>query len=235
MLPATASRIRTPFVVAVAGLHDDHHHVEKENYSGGRPRSGGFSSLGHLSKSQLITSSSSVKRSLLSSRVVVRSAGVDPVAGTDAVVALPAAGISLPFDLLHDSQWQLWLLGAVASFVIPLVTGKLGPLGKLFDKFDAAVDTAQGVADMVDDVAEKVEEVVDDIGNSLPAGALKDALEYVENLADQTEKVAEYTADLLDKVEEVGDKVEEFAESTIANKPTSTTTEVVPEEVKAEM
>ncbi|CAI0447894.1 unnamed protein product [Linum tenue] len=194
MLPATASSSRTPFVVAVAGLHDDHRrHVE--NYSGG------FPSLGRLSKNQLMTSSSSVKPSSLSSRVVVRSGGVDPVAAaTDAVAALPAGGISLPFDLPHDSQWQLWLLGAVASFAIPLVTGKLGPLGKLFDKFDAAVDTAQGVADMVDDVAEKVEEVVDDIGNSLPAGALRDALEYVENLADQTEKVAEYTADLLDKV-----------------------------------
>ncbi|CAI0446285.1 unnamed protein product [Linum tenue] len=258
MLPAaTASASRTPFVASGGGFH---HHIA-------RPRSGGLSALGlGLAKRQVI-SSSAVKCSLSSTPpsaaagikmlgrpctsatfphmrpcpsrrtadVAVRSAGVDPMAVAD---ALPA-GISLPFDLPHDSQWQLWLLGAVASFAIPLATGKLGPLGKLFDKFDAAVDTAQGVAEMVDQVAEKVEEVADDIGNSLPAGALKDALEYVENLADQTEKAAEYAGDLLDKVEEVGDKVEAFAESAIAKKPSSSssssTSVVVSQEVKAEI
>ncbi|CAL1389011.1 unnamed protein product [Linum trigynum] len=255
MLPAaTASDSRTPFVASGGGLH---HHIA-------RPRSGGLSALGRGLALRQVISSSAVKCSLSSTPpsaagikmlgrpctastfphprhsssrrtadVAVRSAGVDPVAVAD---ALPA-GISLPFDLPHDSQWQLWLLGAVASFAIPLATGKLGPLGKLFDKFDAAVDTAQGVAEMVDQMAEKVEEVADDIGNSLPAGALKEALEYVENLADQTEKAAEYAGDLLDKVEEVGDKVEAFAESAIAKKPSSSssTIVVVSQEVKAEI
>ncbi|CAN0923150.1 hypothetical protein LINGRAHAP2_LOCUS33432 [Linum grandiflorum] len=174
-----------------------------------------------------------------SNTTVRRVAGVDPVMVADTSASLQAAaGISLPFDLpTIDSNWPVWMLGAVATFAIPLATGKLGPLGKLFDKFDAAVDTAQAVADMVDDVAEKVEEVADDIGNSLPAGALKDALEYVETMADEIEKAAEYSESLLNKVEEVGDQVEEFVESAISKKPVTATTvsQQLPQEVQAEI
>ncbi|CAN1182587.1 hypothetical protein LINPERHAP2_LOCUS36054 [Linum perenne] len=168
--------------------------------------------------------------------------GVDPVTMADSAASLQAAGIDqLPFHFPTDSNWPVWVLGSLATFVIPLATGKLGPLGKLFDKFDAAVDTAQAVADMVDNMAEKVEDVADDVGNSLPAGALKDALDYVENMADQTEKAAEYAESLLNKVEEVGDKVEEFMESAVSNKPMTTTTAAMtvsvqqPQESQAEM
>ncbi|CAN1837994.1 hypothetical protein LINPERHAP1_LOCUS35285 [Linum perenne] len=146
--------------------------------------------------------------------------GVDPVTMADSAASLQAAGIGqLPFHFPVDSNWPVWVL----------------------DKFDAAVDRAQAVADMVDDMAEKVEDVADDIGNSLPAGALKDALDYVENMADQTEKAAEYAESLLNKVEEVGDKVEEFMESAVSNKPMTTTTAAMtvsvqqPQESQAEM
>ncbi|CAN0878550.1 hypothetical protein LINGRAHAP2_LOCUS12538, partial [Linum grandiflorum] len=50
----------------------------------------------------------------------------------------------------------------------------------------------------------------DDIGNHLPEGELKDALERLEEAADKLEQSAEQAGDYIDKVHKVGEDVESY-------------------------
>lgn len=56
------------------------------------------------------------------------------------------------------------------------------------------------MAEAVEQVAEKVEEIADDIGNKLPTGKLKDALEVVETIAKETAKDAHNVDEFIEKV-----------------------------------
>ncbi|KAK8484563.1 hypothetical protein V6N11_028880 [Hibiscus sabdariffa] len=56
--------------------------------------------------------------------------------------------------------------------------------------------------DIAEKVAEQMEKVADDIGNHLPDGRLKDALQIVEDMAQNTAEGAHVTGELISKVEE---------------------------------
>ncbi|KAK8681709.1 hypothetical protein V6N13_054111 [Hibiscus sabdariffa] len=75
-----------------------------------------------------------------------------------------------------------------------------GPLLKFKDEVETVIDEVEAVADIVEKVAEQVEEVADDIGNHLPEGRLKDALEMVEDVAQNTADGARFAGELIDKV-----------------------------------
>ena len=54
--------------------------------------------------------------------------------------------------------------------------------------------------DAVEKVAEQVEKVAEDIAEGLPAGKLKNAVTFIENVADQIDDTAEVVGDAIDKV-----------------------------------
>ncbi|MBA0555851.1 hypothetical protein Golob_026002 [Gossypium lobatum] len=94
------------------------------------------------------------------------------------------------------------------SIILPFWRSKWGPLLKLKDEVETIIDKAEEVTDIVEKVAGQVEEVADDIGNHLPEGRLKNALQFVEDMAQNTADGARLAGDLIDKVEEVEGKVE---------------------------
>ncbi|KAK8572394.1 hypothetical protein V6N12_028449 [Hibiscus sabdariffa] len=97
-------------------------------------------------------------------------------------------------------SWQLWVLGFLMTMVLPFWSSKWGPLLKFKDEVETVIDEVEAVADIVEKVAEQVEEVADDIGNHLPEGRIKDALEMVENVAQNTADGARLAGEFIDKV-----------------------------------
>ncbi|XVE95243.1 hypothetical protein REPUB_Repub02eG0079400 [Reevesia pubescens] len=110
-------------------------------------------------------------------------------------------------------SWKPWFLGILMSIILPFWRGKWGPLLKLKEEVETVIDTVEAVTDIVEKVADKAEKVVDDIGNHLPEGRLKDALEFVEDMAEDTADGARIAGEFIDKVEEMVDQVEEKVES----------------------
>ncbi|KAK8308998.1 hypothetical protein V6Z11_D02G099500 [Gossypium hirsutum] len=105
---------------------------------------------------------------------------------------------------------KLWVVGLVMSIILPFWRSKWGPLLKLKDEVETIIDKAEEVTDIVEKVAGQVEEVADDIGNHLPEGRLKNALQFLEDMAQNTADGARLAGDLIDKVEEVEGKVESW-------------------------
>ncbi|XP_039023327.1 uncharacterized protein LOC120155946 isoform X2 [Hibiscus syriacus] len=109
-------------------------------------------------------------------------------------------------------SWKLWVLGILMSIVLPFWRSKWGPLLKWKDEVETVIDRVEAVTDIVEKVAEQVEKVADDMGNHLPEGRLKDALELVEDMAQNTAECARFAGEFIDKVEEVEEKVESWME-----------------------
>ncbi|XP_024027957.1 uncharacterized protein LOC21402729 [Morus notabilis] len=110
------------------------------------------------------------------------------------------------------NSWQGWILGVVVTLILPLCSGKWGNFLTIKNKIDRVVETAEAVAEAVEHVAEKVEEIADDIGNKLPNGKLKDALDVIETIAKETAKDAHNVDEFIEKVEEAEDKMESLLE-----------------------
>ncbi|KAL4279685.1 hypothetical protein GQ457_03G033620 [Hibiscus cannabinus] len=110
-------------------------------------------------------------------------------------------------------SWKAWIVGILMSIILPMWRGNWRPLLKLKQEAETIIDTVEAVADMVEKVAEQVEKVADEVGDRLPEGKLKDALEFVEDLADDTADGARITGDFIDKVEDMVDQVEDKVES----------------------
>ncbi|XP_027149254.1 uncharacterized protein LOC113749639 [Coffea eugenioides] len=117
-------------------------------------------------------------------------------------------GVPLPSEPPPSDSWNGWILGAVLTFVLPFLANKWGPLLKVKDEVDTAVQTVENVADAVEKVAEQVEKAAEDIVEGLPAGKLKNAVTFIGNVADKIDDTAEVLGDVIDKVQEVGDQVE---------------------------
>ncbi|KAK8642748.1 hypothetical protein V6N13_012081 [Hibiscus sabdariffa] len=113
-------------------------------------------------------------------------------------------------------SWKHWILGILMSIILPMWRGDWRPLLKLkLEQAETVIDTAEAVTDIVENVAEQVEKVADEIGDSLPEGKLKDALEIVEDIADETADDARIAGEFIDKVEDMVDQVEEKVESSM--------------------
>ncbi|XP_027095126.1 uncharacterized protein LOC113749850 [Coffea eugenioides] len=126
-----------------------------------------------------------------------------------------------------SGSWNGWILGAVLTFVLPFLTNKWGPLLKIKNEFETAVQTVENVVDAVEKVAEQVEKVAEDIAEGLPAGKLKNAVTFIENVADQIDDTAEVVGDAIDKVQEVEEQVESAVESALDGEK-----EAIPDEAK---
>ncbi|CAN0878553.1 hypothetical protein LINGRAHAP2_LOCUS12540 [Linum grandiflorum] len=109
-------------------------------------------------------------------------------------------------------SWKLWLVGLAMALVVPLWRKQL--FSDVKERFDEVVNTVEKVADVVEDVAERVEKVADEIGNNLPAGDLRDAFQFIEDVADKTERSAELAGDVIDKVQELEEEVDVYIETT---------------------
>lgn len=107
-----------------------------------------------------------------------------------------------------------WVVAAAIAIVIPFITRKWGPLIK--DKVDSALQRAEDVAEAVEKVAEGVEKVAEDIAENLPKGGkLREAVDFVEKIAERAAKDAGAVDDFIDKVQEQEEKLkaESFVES----------------------
>ncbi|OWM79987.1 hypothetical protein CDL15_Pgr006291 [Punica granatum] len=98
-------------------------------------------------------------------------------------------------------SWKLWILGVVISVVLPFWKSKWGPLLKLKNEVETVVKVAENVTDVVEKVAEGVEKVAEDVAEMLPEGGkLRNAVELVEHVAEETAKDAHLVEGLIDKV-----------------------------------
>ncbi|XVF39582.1 hypothetical protein PTKIN_Ptkin01aG0045400 [Pterospermum kingtungense] len=120
----------------------------------------------------------------------------------------------------NPGSWKPWILGFLLSIILPFWRGKWGRLLKLKEEVETTLDNVEAITDVVEKVADQVEKVADDIGNHLPEGKLKDALEFVEDIAENTADGAHFAGEVIDKVEDVVDQVEEKVESFV--EPNST-------------
>lgn len=69
------------------------------------------------------------------------------------------------------------------------------------DKVESALQRAEDVAEAVEKVAERVEKVAEDIAENLPKGGkLREAVDFVEKIAERTAKDAGAVDDFIDKV-----------------------------------
>ncbi|XP_031115678.1 uncharacterized protein LOC116019551 [Ipomoea triloba] len=112
----------------------------------------------------------------------------------------------LPFlPSSEDNSWLAWATGLCVA--IPLITARILTLSK---QVEAAAETVEKVADVVGNVAHEVDKAAEDFKENLPAGKLKDIVEAIEHVAEETAKDAQIVEDLMDKVEELDDKLEDF-------------------------
>lgn len=124
-------------------------------------------------------------------------------------------GVPLPSGPPSSGSWNGWILGIVLTFVVPFLTNKWGPLLKIKNEVETAVQTVENVVDAIEKVAEEVEKVAEDVAENLPAGNLKNAVTFIENVADEIDDTAEVVGDVIDKVQEVEEQVESAVESAI--------------------
>ncbi|KAJ4822021.1 hypothetical protein Tsubulata_001588 [Turnera subulata] len=109
-------------------------------------------------------------------------------------------GVPLPSDPSPGS-WKFWILGMVITVLLPFCRNGWGPLLRLRDKVERAVETAETVAEIVETVAEKVDEMAEEVADHLPEGGrLKKLATSVEKLAEETAKGAHRAEELIDKV-----------------------------------
>ncbi|KAL5558914.1 hypothetical protein UlMin_035125 [Ulmus minor] len=136
----------------------------------------------------------------------------------------PKMDISVKNNILPDNippvlpsgsppgSWQLWVVGFLTAVILPFFRSKWGPLLKLKEEVDTAMETADKLADVVEDVAVEVEKIADKIGDQLPEGKLRKAANFVEDLAEKTIETSNRIDDALDKIEALEDKLEDMIE-----------------------
>ncbi|KAG4200603.1 hypothetical protein ERO13_A05G223000v2 [Gossypium hirsutum] len=105
-------------------------------------------------------------------------------------------------------SWKPWILGFLMSIILPFWRGNWRPLLKTqtcvavymsVEEAETVIETVETVTDIVEKVAEQVEQVADKVGDSLPEGKLKDALEIVEDMAEGTVNDARIVGEFIDK------------------------------------
>ncbi|CAI9778053.1 unnamed protein product [Fraxinus pennsylvanica] len=116
-----------------------------------------------------------------------------------------------------------WILGILLTIVLPFGTNNRGPVLKLKDEVDTAVETIEHITEVVEKVAEVVDKVAEDIADDLPEGGrFRKAVDFIENVAEETAKDAHLLGDIIHKVQGFEEDVESIVESLHgeANKPT---------------
>ncbi|KAL0438171.1 UNVERIFIED_CONTAM: hypothetical protein Slati_2300100, partial [Sesamum latifolium] len=102
--------------------------------------------------------------------------------------------------------------GVAIAIVVPFINYKWGPLLK--DKIVTAMKMTEEVVEAVEKVAGEVEKVAEDIADDLPEGGkLRNAVDFVEKVAERAARDAGAVDDFIDKVQEEQEKVESLVES----------------------
>ncbi|XP_075484402.1 uncharacterized protein LOC142524343 [Primulina tabacum] len=118
----------------------------------------------------------------------------------------PPAPSGFPFNALS------WVLAIAIAAVVPFINYKWGPLLK--NKIETTLKVTEDLAETVKEVAEVVEKVAEDVAEDLPQGGkLREAVDFVENLAERAAKDAGAIDDFIEKVEEEEKTTESFIES----------------------
>lgn len=68
------------------------------------------------------------------------------------------------------------------------------------EKVETTIEEAEKVSDVIEEVAETVKKVAEEAVNHLPHGKLRDAVEVVEDVAEEIDKDAHIAGDALEKV-----------------------------------
>ncbi|KAA8538127.1 hypothetical protein F0562_027735 [Nyssa sinensis] len=122
-------------------------------------------------------------------------------------------GAPLPSGGSPSNSWRGWMLGMLITIILPFMKHKWGPLFQLTKRVENAVEAAEFVVETIENVAKKVEEVAEDIADEIPAGGkLKEAIDFVEQVAEGTAKAAHLVDGVIDKFQEVEEKVESMME-----------------------
>ncbi|KAG6416291.1 hypothetical protein SASPL_123718 [Salvia splendens] len=77
-------------------------------------------------------------------------------------------------------------------------------------QIEAASQTVEKIADTVENIADEVDKAAEELKAALPDGRLKEAVTFVEKLAENTSDGADKVSDLMDMVQEFDDKLDEF-------------------------
>ncbi|XP_075633156.1 uncharacterized protein LOC142605606 isoform X2 [Castanea sativa] len=122
----------------------------------------------------------------------------------------------MPSNPASPGPWKLWIIGLIASAILPFFGIKLGPLLKLKQEVDTVVETAEEVVEVVEKVAEEVDKVAEEISEHLPEGGkLRVAVKIIEKVAEKTAKDAQLVEDAIDKVEALEKDVESLIDPVI--------------------
>ncbi|KAL2467863.1 uncharacterized protein Fot_51388 [Forsythia ovata] len=130
-------------------------------------------------------------------------------------------GASLPSQAPSNSL-KNWILGIVLTIVFPFLTNKWGPLLKIKNEVDTAVETIEEITEVVEKAAEVVDKVAENIADHLPEGGkFRKTIDFIENVAEKTAKDAQLVEDIINKIQEVEGDVESIVGSLNgkANKP----------------
>ncbi|KAL9659639.1 hypothetical protein QQ045_024447 [Rhodiola kirilowii] len=111
------------------------------------------------------------------------------------------------------ATWKKWAVGITLSIILPSYRRKLGPLGILMNRVNEVLETTETMSEVVEDVAVDVKRLAEAYERRLPAkdqdGKLKEALDLVEKLAEETIKATDLAQELIDKVEEAEERLDD--------------------------
>ncbi|KAI3806725.1 hypothetical protein L1987_22639 [Smallanthus sonchifolius] len=111
------------------------------------------------------------------------------------------------------SSWQQWI-GIITALIVPFFSRKWTNLLKIKDEVDTVVEETEKIVDRIEEVAETVDKVAKDVADHLPEGGkLRNAVVFVEGVAEEIAREAHLVDDFLHEVEEVEEKVELLVES----------------------
>ncbi|KAL1543750.1 hypothetical protein AAHA92_20686 [Salvia divinorum] len=114
-----------------------------------------------------------------------------------------------PSSPLPPSSYLKWILGLVASIVVPSTSGTWGPFLQFKNDVDAVVETIEEIVEVVEKVAEIVDKVAEEISEDMPEGRkLKKVVDHLEDVAEATAHDARTVGDAIDKFQEVEGKIE---------------------------
>lgn len=112
----------------------------------------------------------------------------------------------IPFLPSGEDSWISWAVGL--GVTVPLITTRLLAVTK---QVSVAAEMVEKVAEVVEKVADDVRMAAVEFAAKLPEGGkLKDIVQSIKHLAEETEKDAQVVEDLMHKVEEVDEKLEAF-------------------------
>nr|GEW45106.1 hypothetical protein [Tanacetum cinerariifolium] len=173
------------FKIAYLSYHheDKHEHIRKS------PR---------VSTTQLTTSKDTTTRRFQRRKLQVGITGSSQVCRNFSVSSSIQPGTPPPPS--GNPPMGKWILGIIITVILPFFTNRWTKLLQFEDKLETAVEESEQVIEQVEDIAEAIENVMEDVKDQLPEGQLRNAAEFVEDVAKVIAKDAHSAEKLLDKI-----------------------------------